>query len=444
MKALCIALGATIAPFGDAPLDGWFATQTFRENLHASLSRRGIEWVDVGVDSKIPDFDDDVVVFADHCFVTDKCLGDFLSLAFGQEQAMRLALCRTPASEYARPASTILVEKLDDSGLGSLPDGVKRTEAEASERCTYDMWFAPKGRLPTASTAKELLQALQGAQRLVVPKKEIGVEVRLPLLGEKERSQMIFPITSTVACHLQSWVHILWMNQLAFGIRWNELARAEKLWCTTRLLVAAPWSMPRILKSFVRKGKNVRVHPTAHVEGSILGDNVIIGARASVRNSVLGDGVEIGDHATVIASTIGDNAYVTPKTFFVWSASYPDTVINNYKIQMSLLGRGAATSQWAGLIDAKFQGAIDIFVDGEKRSTERAFLGSCIGHGGYIGAKVLMLPGRELPNDAFVTMRPDELIREIPEEFDAKIPMMRDHGTLIPVDTGTKRLEPST
>ena len=60
------------------------------------------------------------------------------------------------------------------------------------------------------------------------------------------------------------------------------------------------------------------MHPTAHVEASILGDGVVIGPRATVRNSILGDGVEVADHASVIACTVGARSYVTPKTFFVW------------------------------------------------------------------------------------------------------------------------------
>ncbi len=152
MRALCISLDSTIAPFGDSPLEGWFATHTFREDLESSFKKRGIEWHDVRSTEAIPSsVDEDTVVFADHCFTTDKCLGDFLSLAFGTQEALRLSLCRTPASEYARPASTVKIEDLDDQGLGAMPEGTKRTEAAATERCVYDMWFVPKGELPTAS-----------------------------------------------------------------------------------------------------------------------------------------------------------------------------------------------------------------------------------------------------------------------------------------------------
>ena len=108
-------------------------------------------------------------------------------------------------------------------------------------------------------------------------------------------------------------------------------------------------------------------------------------------------------------------------------------MISNYKLQVSILGKNAATSTWAGLIDAKLTGDVDVFHQGQKVSTERQFLGSCIGHNAYIGAKVLIMPGRSVPNDAFVAMRSDELISTIPADMPKGVPHMRDGGTLIPI-----------
>ena len=82
-----------------------------------------------------------------------------------------------------------------------------------------------------------------------------------------------------------------------------------------------------------QRRKNVSIHPTAHIEASIIGDNVTIGPKACVRNSIVGNHVSIGDHANVLSSTLGDRSHVTPRTFLVWSAVYPDAVINNYKLQ---------------------------------------------------------------------------------------------------------------
>ena len=109
-------------------------------------------------------------------------------------------------------------------------------------------------------------------------------------------------------------------------------------------------------------------------------------------------------------------------------------------MQMSVVGRDAASSYWAGLIDAKFQGTIGVTHHGKVVSTERSFLGSCIGHGGYIGAKVILMPGREIPCGTRVVMRPDELITTLPEHVEPGVAMVRDGGTLIPLTELRERM----
>ncbi len=437
VKALRIDLGVRVAPFDEAASAAWVGDATADAHMTDALKRRGISLAPVIGEQDVPDGDGPWVIFADHAYATDKCLGDFLAAAsdvvIGKPGATaQLWLAKTPSSDYTRPASSVAVAPLDESGPGSVAADAKGPEAEAIERIGYNI-FLHAGPLPGKTCAEALAALAEQATPVVVKKRELGFPIRLPLLGDESRTTMIFPVTSTVACHIESWVHILWLNHLMFGIRWNEILRGHKLWAFGRAASAFPYNVPALTKSFVRKGKNVRIHPTAHVEASVLGDDVVIGARASVRNSILGKGVEVADHASVIASTVGDGAYVTPKTFLVWSCAYPESVISNYKLQMSVVGRGAATSQWAGFVDAKIQGDIAIMVDGEKRSTERSFLGSCLGHHGYVGAKVLLLPGREVPNDAFITMRPDELINTVPSELPANVPVMRDGGTLVPI-----------
>ena len=211
------------------------------------------------------------------------------------------------------------------------------------------------------------------------------------------------------------------------------IARNHKAWCFFRLATAAPWNFAAITHRFVAKGKNVRIHPTAYVEASILGDNVVIGAGASVRNCIVGDDVVVGDHATILSSTLGPRVAVTPRTFVVWSAAYEDAVLSNYKLQVSLIGRGASLSTWAGFIDAKLQGSIAVPHDGGMQDTGRSFLGSCLGHGAHVGAKVLILPGREVPNGAQIAMRDDELITTIPADLPPGVPHVRDAGTLVPL-----------
>lgn len=434
MRAFIVATGTTIAPFDEAPPLAAFAGSTAGAALRAALERRGIEVQQVPLADAVPALDDATVLLADTVFLSDKCLGDFLDGALDVVTAgkhARLALARTPAVDFVRPVSTIAIEPFDAEGPGARPPKAWRAEAAATERCAFDAFLT--ARRAAGGTFGALLDELRAAAvRVVVKKRELGIPLRMPVLGDAQATRTIVPITSTVAAHLEHWVHVLWLNQLAFGIRWMELVRAHKLWAAWRVAAALPWSFAALLRSMVWKGKGARIHPTAHVEASILGEGVVVGARASVRNSILGDGVEVADHATVLSSTLGARTYVTPRTFVVWSASYDDAVLTNYKLQVSLVGRGAALSTWAGMIDAKLQGTIDVLHQGRPVSTERSFLGSCIGHGAFVGAKVLLLPGRAVPNGAFIAMRPDELVTEVPRELPAGVPLVREGGTLVP------------
>ncbi|MBM4279933.1 MAG: hypothetical protein FJ137_04015 [Deltaproteobacteria bacterium] len=437
MRALLIATGRRISPFDEAPGAALYGRSTVGAAVREALTRRGLTIVEVAADGDVPASAEPTVVLADHTFVTEKCLGDFLERAFdvvatGGEA--RLALARTPSVDFLRPVSSATIEPFDDDGLGAAVPArgrfATRHESAARERVAYDCFFV--ARVEAQPAAALLARLRQEARRVVVPKKELGIPLRLPTLGEGNGTLLI-PVTSTLAAHVEHWVHVLWLNQAGFGAQWMDLLRAHKAWAFARALAGAPWSFAALTKSLVRRGRGARIHPTAHVEASILGDDVVIGAGASVRNSIVGDGVVVGDHATVLSSTLGARVGVTPRSFVVWSAAYEDAVLSNYKLQVSLIGRGASLSTWAGFIDAKLQGSVDVRHDGALVSTERSFLGSCLGHGGHVGAKVLLLPGREIPGGAFVAMRPDELIVDVPRELPAGVPLVRDRGRLVPL-----------
>lgn len=438
MRAIIVVTGRRISPFGDPPSDAMFAATTVGTAVRAALDRRGLEVQVVAASDAIPASDVPAVVIADHCFVSEKALGDFLDAAFDvvtgtTGASARLALAKTPSVEFTLPLSSATTEPFDASGPGAKPVARGRHERAATERVAYDCFFV--GQTP-ATTAGELLDGLRARSvRVVVKKGELGIPLRLPTLGDGQQNTQLIPITSTIVAHVEHWCHILWLNQAGFGVRWLELARTRKLWAFGRLLTAAPWTMPAIMHRFVSVGRRVKIHPTAWVEASILGDDVEIGAGASVRNAILGNGVVVGDHATVLSSTLGDRVAVTPRTFVVWSAAYEDAVLSNYKLQVSVIGRGASLSTWAGFIDAKLQGTIDVMHDGRLQSTGRNFLGSALGHGAHVGAKVLLLPGRELPNGTFVTMRDDEIIRRVPEHLPPGVPHVRDGGTLVPLQS---------
>src|SRR6185503_12148413 len=113
----------------------------------------------------------------------------------------------------------------------------------------------------------------------------------------------------------------------------------------------------------------------------------------------------------------GPNTFVMENTFMVSVACYPGVTVGNYKLQVTLIGRDAYVNAWVGFVDAKFAGEVMVNHHGKLAGTGRAFLGSVVGHRAKIGAKILIQPGREIPNDAVVVMRPDEVVSVIPADL---------------------------
>jgi len=436
MRALVVTTGTSIAPFGDDVGDSLLLFSTLRQAVDAALSEQGVGVQHATSAAELGTADDEpVLVLSDRLFVSRKTLRDFIPAALAQLPA-RLSLRRTPSVDYLLPVTDAVVEPLSAAEREPSLARLARIEAAATERVGFDLFLLRGHELPRNLEGEALLATLRQLCRpFILRKRELSVPMRLPVVGDTGQQTMGLPITSTLVADVRHWVHILWLNQLAFGMAWLDLLRDHKLWTAWRLASAFPFGRARLFRRFVRIGKNCRIHPTAHVELSVLGDHVVVGPRASIRNSFVGDNCEIGDHAVLLSSTLAPGGYVTAKTFLVFCAAYPGATIGNYKLQVSLIGRDAHINPLAGLIDAKFRGDIRVELAGALRSTGRSFLGSCVGHRAIVASKILIQPGRMIPNDAMIVMRPDEVVASVPADLPPGEPLVRHQGTLVPLST---------
>jgi carbonic anhydrase/acetyltransferase-like protein (isoleucine patch superfamily) len=355
------------------------------------------------------------ILMLDRHYISEKALKDFIKAAGAAAHPIsRLALSKNASVEYTRPLQSI---------------------TQHGELLAHDIFYFTQTPPRSSSEDPEewILNLGLEAQLVEVQKREIVVDVPLPTIGERASDVLKYPVTSTIVVSIEHWTHILWLNQLAFGLRWMELLRRKPLWGIWRALTAFSLSPDVILGRLVHKGKNTVIHKTAYVSGSIIEDGAHIGPHATVRNSYIAKGAHIQDHAVILNSVVGAGGLVLENTFLVSSMSYPGATIGNYKLQVSLIGRDAYINAWAGFVDAKFVGSVKVQHKGELLSTERSFLGSVIGHRAKVAAKILIHPGREIPNDTVVVMRPDEVVSVIPDDMPPNVPMVRDGGTLVPL-----------
>jgi len=433
VKALIISRGRKVEGLGDASEDALFAHLTLGQSVDAACMALGMESIRIAAGGAMPVTGDErVLVIPADVFITSTLLEAFVTA--GQVGgSVRLAVRRTASVDFALPLQDVEVVPLSNEDKARMPQGaLAAQERAATEKVLLDVFICRASEVSTA----DLTTLRTACAPLLVEKRELVSQVRLPLLpmnAVNGSPTMLFPFTSSVCVAVRHWVHVLWLNQLAPGILLNLVMRQQKLKTLFKAISGLSFKREDLLQRVASIHPTARVHPSAHVEGSVIGPNAVVGARASVRQSVVAEGAEIGEHATILSSTVGRNSYVTPKTFMVWCAIYPDAVVGNFKLQVSLVGRGAHVNVWAGMIDAKFQGSVRVELDGKLQSTERSFLGSCIGHGAQVAAKVLIHPGRVVPNGTIIVMRPDEVISEIPSTMTPGVPMVRDGGTLKPL-----------
>lgn len=426
-RAVLLSCPAPIAPFGEPAKDALLTGQPLSDTQAQAFERNlGFELVRVDTPAEAKAACEaasagaPVVLLLDRVYVSDKAAKDFLKATKGQRTPCALTLTVNASVDYTLPLQAVLRD-----GERVVHDVLRVDGADLPE---------PEGDDPEAWIRR--IQAT--ATPVEVEKREIVAEVPLPTIGEGEKRTLRYPVTSTVVVSVSHWVHILWLNQIAFGIRWMELLRRHPLWGIWRALTAFSLNRHKLLDRLVWTGRGCDVHPSAALSASILGKNVRVGANATVRNSIVGDGAVIEDHAVLLNTVVGADCLITTNSFLVSDVVYPEATVGNYKLQVCLIGRGAFLNAWASFVDAKFVGHVKVSEGGKLVSSERAFLGSVVGHRAKVAAKVLVQPGREIPNDAVVVMRPDEVIRDVPEDLPPGVPLVRDRGTLVPLGEETK------
>jgi hypothetical protein len=240
--------------------------------------------------------------------------------------------------------------------------------------------------------------------------------------------QQTGPVTIGVARHplmtLHHWVHILWANQVAGSIelmatpKWKWIARG--LGAAVR---AGSFNRWKVLSKLNRIGKRCDIHPTAVVEGSVIGDGVSIGPFARVLFSHLGDGASVMTAGQVEFSVVGARALVSQQTVVRFCVLYPEAVAGQYLMQQCILGRQAVTTAGAYAIDLNFEQSIRVPLDGKLHDSGTRFLGSAFGHRCRVGTGFWMASGRMVPNGCFLIRDPDEVLSRIPANLEGQGPV---------------------
>ncbi|MCK6527150.1 hypothetical protein L6R50_06145 [Myxococcota bacterium] len=405
LRAYIVATGSRLSPFGDAVQDVLVLNRPLCGHQDDALRAVGFEPVRVDSWDRVDQFP--CLAFPDDLYVTRQLLRDFLKAAAGAS-----ARAGIRASQYL-------------ANSHPLQDLVPARDGEA-EGMAYELWHL--------ASAADLARRGELPVRLVDPREKV-TEVPVPAgfrAGADKDRRTLAAGTTRRAMHVRHWIHLLRVNLDAIGGTFQEAFEERKLSLVLRglwFLLTFPFRNRN--RVFSRIGKKCKIHRTAIVEASWIGDGVHIGPYSVVQGAVLGDGVAVAAHSQIALSVMGPGSWLTRGAFVFCSVVYPGAFVGMPFTQVSVIGRGATTTSLAGLVDINFFGDVKVRHQGRLVDSGTNFLGSAVGHGATLGTRLFVSPGREVPNGYFVTGAEEGWVNKLPEGLPTGVPLVVRGATVV-------------
>jgi hypothetical protein len=401
MRAFILNTRTVIEPFKDDVGDARILNSSLRDIQRDVLRRLGFEAVPVDTVDEIDS--EEFLLLEDSLYATERCVREFLKECRKRGGTWTLGLKDSLFVKQTMP--------LQDMPGG---DGMVRYPMTWVSKSGYD-----KKEPFNASVLP--VDPMEKVHRVEFPEHYF------------RRQSLEFPATAIRALRIQHWIHIFWANYFAlFGLG-REMKDNGKFFILKALLRAHSFNRWKVLSKLVKKGRGCDIHPTAVIEGSILGDGVRIGAHALVRGCVVGNEVTIRDKAVVELSVLGDQSFVHTKVTIMACVLYPGAIAGHRLMQYCLLGNRVNTTGGGYVIDFNFRGEAKVEHKGKLVPVGSNFIGSCFGHDVVMGTGLWINSGRAIPNGYFLVMPPGNIVSRIPKDLPKGVPLTVRDGGLEPL-----------
>ncbi len=145
-------------------------------------------------------------------------------------------------------------------------------------------------------------------ETLIIVLDELSTPINYPAsLTNKDYNQTPLALLMPYSCEHD----LLFANQIAIFSCLNRRIRKSPLtWLKAAFSRRKTSFKKRVSLGWKQISSHANIHPTAVIEGSIIGEGCIIGAHCVIRYSVLGKAVQLYDGAKVEYSVVDDNCWL--------------------------------------------------------------------------------------------------------------------------------------
>ncbi len=364
-RVVRVATGSIVAPWGQAAADLRLCGRPLRERQEQVFARLGLR-AEAAVTPEAVGADPDTLYVDDDVDLAAGTLRSFLKAA-------------GPGTQLAVVERPLRVGELEVEPQAWYRDGAVGDEP-----------------LPGASPVRRL-GVRWGDGRRGVRVDPLGLAGRSTLPGPFGAGQTLdWAIDVRTGATVRHWVHYLRASLAAVGVDiWERLVLRPwaPLWT---------WLRSPLRPRYAVIGRRCKVHPTAILDGCVLGDDVHVGPYSVLRGCWVGDGTHIEDHVTARLSAIGPHAHVGNYSMFNLSVLGQRSSVGHIGAQVCAIGDDCFVSTFATLHDLNLRGNVRVRWGDRVLDTGVPFLGVALGHGVRLGAGVTIASGRDVPNGVHV------------------------------------------
>lgn len=379
MKAYIAQSRGAVEPFNSPSRDYLIGNKTLAARQAETFLKLGIEPLFLVADEPVKDSGDYILV-NDNIYFTPELLVEFLARSRQQKKNAVCALRRGITTR--RTMSSI-------QNVTSTKDFVE-----------YNLRYVPDEKFRGGDCIPIVIDPDQFCEYISLPKHICDSE-KYPI-----------PITEKFVIQIDHWANLWAANIITALAEVARLQKSSKMKLLLFALKARSLNKWRILSGTNKIGRNCDIHPTAYLEGSVLGDGVRVGARAVVKESMIGSGAFVGNSVTIEESVVGGKSTIL-HGHILYSVLYPGVFSVAQMISASLIGSDSFVGSGATLTDFRLDGKdVTVLKNGSVIDSGSRFLGCCLGNNVYLGSGCVVAPGRTIPSGLRIALEQDRIITE--------------------------------